>query len=94
MSLWPVDDLTGCLIMHDFYRQLRPLGIADALGAANNEIRQLDRGQRWERYRKVQEEVAGPDARKGARDLLGRLEDEQAQADAPYYWAPFIHVGK
>ncbi|MFF5125664.1 CHAT domain-containing protein [Streptomyces syringium] len=98
VSLWPVDDVTGCLVITDMYRHLtspeRP-SVGKALALAQHEIRDLSRDQREEKYAElsdhdaVQPHLTCP--RTWARDSGPR--PKSAPFDQhPYHWAPFIHV--
>jgi CHAT domain-containing protein len=94
VSLWPVDDQAGCLLMTGLYEELAAgCGVADALARAQRRVRALDASGRHHAYERLRT-LAGTDAATpAARD--GRPpEPISAQEDTrPYYWAPFIHVG-
>ncbi|MFI2367989.1 CHAT domain-containing protein [Streptomyces sp. NPDC018833] len=99
VSLWPVDDITGCLVITGMYRHLtstaRPL-VGTALALAQREIRDLSQDGREEEYARLADRAAvrphltGPRMR--ARDSGPRPAPPDFDQH-PYHWAPFIHVG-
>jgi CHAT domain-containing protein len=98
-SLWPVDDRLACLTMVGFHRELlggRPP--AAALSAAQREVRGLTAAEVDERYGDL---VAGAGRDPAAedpsrtRDIRPRHNQPPVQdVDHPFFWAPFIHVGR
>ncbi|WP_189173824.1 CHAT domain-containing protein [Streptomyces lasiicapitis] len=95
VSLWPVDDESGAVLMTYFYEALREPGtpVAEALAVAQGRVRALGAQGRAAAYEELREATGGRAAAIGARD--GRppadLADDTGQL--PYHWAPFIHVG-
>ena len=97
VSLWPVDDVSTCLLMGEFYRQL----IAgkpgpSALRAAQRYLRRLTPkyiALEKERINEVLSSVE--EIPRGTRDLLVDESDLRSDQDysLPYYWAPFIYIG-
>ncbi|MFH8591131.1 CHAT domain-containing protein [Streptomyces rimosus] len=95
VSLWPVDDETGCLLMAALYEGLvSGLGVSDALAAAQRRIRRLDAAGRQRAYARLRDRAGTEAAAPGPRD--GRVPAAAARAarpEGPYHWAPFIHIG-
>jgi hypothetical protein len=50
VSLWPVDDLAGCLLMAEFHRALPRYGIAGGLATAARTVREWARPEQLDRY--------------------------------------------
>lgn len=96
VSLWPVDDEAGALLLTYLYEALLAGGgtsVAEALAVAQRRLRALDAGGRRDAYDRVRARAGTSAAAAGTRD--GRIpaafaEDSRA---LPYFWAPFIHVG-
>ncbi|MEU4211549.1 CHAT domain-containing protein [Streptomyces sp. NPDC026206] len=98
VSLWPVDDEAGCLVMTALYEELvAGKGVADALTRAQRQVRLLNAAGRRQAYDMLRAREGMAAAATGARD--GRVPDFIRDADGdgegelPYFWAPFIHVG-
>jgi CHAT domain-containing protein len=94
VSLWPVDDEAGCLLMTGVYEELAGgCGVADALARAQRRVRALDADGRHQAYERLRTLAGTASAAPTARDARPP-EPISAGGDAqPYYWAPFIHVG-
>ncbi|MFF8632721.1 CHAT domain-containing protein [Streptomyces pilosus] len=100
VSLWPVDDITGCLVMTRMYRHLtsadRP-PVGTALARAQREVRAASLDEREEEYARLAAraghtaDATGPRTR--ARDSGPRTVPETTDPHHPYHWAPFVHVG-
>jgi CHAT domain-containing protein len=90
VSLWPVDDVSACLMMITMYRQLaRGHGVAEALACGSRSVRAMNEKQRADAYAGL----AGAPAIGRIRDL-GAAETSIASGGAtPAHWAPFIHIG-
>ncbi|MBL1106628.1 CHAT domain-containing protein [Streptomyces sp. 5-8] len=104
VSLWPVRDSTGCLVITRTYRRLADdpaASVGAALAQAQLEVRNLSATERDEEFRALSAragECPGPAYRSRSWHRLGTRDSEQlrsAEADDrhPYHWAPFIHVG-
>jgi CHAT domain-containing protein len=90
VSLWPVDDEAGCLLMTGLYEQLADgCGVAEALARAQRRVRALDANGRRDAYERLRAlaGTAAPAPSQTARHHSGE------GAGRPYHWAPFIHVG-
>ncbi|MFD3374513.1 MULTISPECIES: CHAT domain-containing protein [unclassified Streptomyces] len=100
VSLWPVDDVTGCLVMTRMYRHLtsadRP-PVGTALARAQREVRRASPEEREEEYAGLAERAdvtADPAGRRvRARDSGLRSAPVGTDPHHPFHWAPFIHVG-
>ncbi|GAA4322294.1 hypothetical protein GCM10023086_47430 [Streptomyces venetus] len=100
VSLWPVDDVTGCLVITRMYRHLtsadRP-PVGTALARAQREVLRASPDERTEEYARLAESadlVADPPGRRvRARDSGPRPVPEGTDRHHPFHWAPFIHVG-
>lgn len=100
VSLWPVDDRTGCLVITRMYRHLtsadRP-PVGTALARAQREVRTACFAEREAEYARLAERAgaaAAPVVRRvRARDSGPRPAPETTGRHHPYHWAPFIHVG-
>jgi CHAT domain-containing protein len=91
VSLWPVDDVAGCLTMVDFYTQLVESGdVAKALGAAQELVRRESAVEREARFDALADGPAD-----GASREWGGTAGRPAAVDPahPYFWGPFVHVG-
>lgn len=108
VSLWPVNDRVGCLVITRMYRHLvhDPASRAGAaLALAQREVRALSGAERDEEFRLLAHRTGvDPAPRTRARSWApgehsGPSRDsETARRPAatdrhPYHWAPFIHVG-
>lgn len=101
VSLWPVDDRTGCLVVTRTYRYLvdgPAVSVGSALARAQREVRELSGPERDEEFRTLARRAGtrpGPVSR--ARTWRARDSEPLRRTDAddrhPYHWAPFIHVG-
>jgi CHAT domain-containing protein len=94
VSLWPVDDEAGCLLMTGLYEGLASgCGVAEALARAQRRVRALDASGRRQAYERLRA-LAGTGApAPAARDARPPDAIPAEEAGRPYYWAPFIHVG-
>ncbi|MET7850147.1 CHAT domain-containing protein [Streptomyces avermitilis] len=100
VSLWPVDDVTGCLVITRMYRHLtsadRP-PVGTALARAQREVRRASPEEREEEYARLAERAdvtADPTGRQvRARDSGPRPAPAGTDRHHPFHWAPFIHVG-
>lgn len=95
VSLWPVDDETGCLTMVALYERLAGgQGVAESLAAAQCWVRGLGGAGRHAAYEALRAQentaAAAPWARDGRVPSFARKEDRD---DLPYHWAPFVHIG-
>jgi CHAT domain-containing protein len=94
VSLWPVDDEAGCLLMTGLYEELaRGAGVADALAQAQRRVRALDASGRHDAYERLRALAGTAPAAPAARDARPPELISPAEGTRPYYWAPFIHVG-
>jgi len=94
-SLWPVDDVAGCLLMDRFYDVLRTSPVPDALHQASSDIRRRS-AQLAPMYEKLRQSVGGPPADPGPRGTdrsHGYRGAEAVFSGHPYFWAPFVHIG-
>ena len=108
VSLWPVHDRVGCLVITRMYRHLvhgPAAGVGGALALAQREVRALSGAAREEEFR-VLAGRAGVDPGPRARarswapgEYSGPLRDSEPVRHPavterhPFPWAPFIHVG-
>jgi CHAT domain-containing protein len=91
VSLWPVDDVSACLLMTTMYRRLgRGHDVAGALSCASRLVQGMDAGRRADAYARI----AGAAATSRIRefDTAGTIAGPAA-AGLPAHWAPFIHIG-
>lgn len=101
VSLWPVNDLTTCLLMRRFYQRLAGASAAEALRQAQRELALLDFGQQVSDLLALQDELAGPGTPREAlvtieRAAAARGRDQAAGPEDfthPRFWAPYVHVG-
>ncbi|GGU99056.1 hypothetical protein GCM10010260_39060 [Streptomyces filipinensis] len=102
VSLWPVHDRTGCLVMTRTYRYLLedPAGsLGSALARAQRAVRDLPRAERDEEFGTLARRAgrSRPGAPAGARSWEAARDSGALRPDTddrhPYHWAPFIHVG-
>ncbi|MFE6158104.1 CHAT domain-containing protein [Streptomyces sp. NPDC056486] len=96
VSLWPVDDEAGAVLMTYLYEELasgNSRSVAQALASAQRRVRPLNASGRREAYDRLREPAGTATAATCARD--GRVPSAVAEdsSDLPYFWAPFIHVG-
>ena len=94
VSLWPVHDATTCILMERFARRLgQGDTIADALAAAQREVRTMDADVRSAAYLELQQThwAPPPTAARTTRDLGPA--PQRTPDDHPYWWAPFVHIG-
>ncbi|MBL7258045.1 CHAT domain-containing protein [Paractinoplanes lichenicola] len=85
VSLWPVDDISACLLMTTMYRRLaHGHDVPAALACAARRLRAMDDGQRRAAYERL-----------GGASEPGRVRDlGPARTGVPAaHWASFIHVG-
>ncbi|MFF4036758.1 CHAT domain-containing protein [Streptomyces sp. NPDC001816] len=104
VSLWPVDDISGCLTMIRMYRHLaaaRPRlpdgpgpGVAQALAEAQREVRAMTAAERNAEYAALAAEADRPQP---AGDGRGTVRDSgparRLPPEHPFHWSPFIHIG-
>lgn len=104
VSLWPVHDSVGCLVITRMYRHLvndPAARVGAALARAQREVRALSGAERDEEFRALAHRTGtdpGPRfrSRSWARSWARDMEPVRPPAAAdrhPYHWAPFIHVG-
>ena len=94
VSLWPVDDEAGCLLMTGLYEELAGgCGVADALARAQRRVRALDADGRHQAYERLRALAGTGAAAPTARDARPPELISAEEAARPYHWAPFIHVG-
>lgn len=95
VSLWPLDDEAGCLLVADLAGRLaRGEPVAQAVHAARLRIRALDGLGRHQAYTGLRTASGGPQGGQGARDLTPCVAIDRVRfAEAPYFWAPIIHIG-
>jgi CHAT domain-containing protein len=91
VSLWPVHDAVGALVMRDFYGHLRG---GEPVGAA---LARAQRGIRGLSTENLLAEYSTMAARYGVPATADGLRDASPEHDTPpdplHGWAPFIHVG-
>jgi CHAT domain-containing protein len=93
VSLWPVDDVAGCLLMAELYRTLPEHGIAGGLAAAAREVARWSYAEQRDRYRALCGQLGVAPEAGGTRDAVPAGTDPAADAGLPFFWAPFVHVG-
>ncbi|WP_329273026.1 CHAT domain-containing protein [Streptomyces sp. NBC_01451] len=108
VSLWPVHDSVGCLVITRMYRHLvhdPAPRVGAALALAQREVRALSGAERDEEFRLLAHRTGtDPGPRHRARSWapgecsVPSRDTEPVRRRAaterhPYYWAPFIHVG-
>ncbi|MFF7353874.1 CHAT domain-containing protein [Streptomyces filipinensis] len=101
VSLWPVHDRTGCLVMTRTYRCLLEdpaVSVGSALARAQRAVRDLSRAERDEEFDAlVLRAGAHPGQPSWARSSDAARDSGTLGTEAddrhPYHWAPFIHVG-
>ncbi|MGW6054430.1 CHAT domain-containing protein [Streptomyces sp. NPDC055189] len=95
VSLWPVGDLTGCLVMTAMYERLTDGTAADvptALHGAQQEVRAMNSAERDAVYGQLAVAAQASPSAPGTRDSEA-LHSQAAADRAPRHWAPFIYVG-
>ena len=98
VSLWPVDDVAGCLTMVDFYRELLESGdVTQSLAAAQARVRADSVAERPARFDALRDdgESTGSGELTAAREWGGAATRRPATVDPahPYFWGPFVHIG-
>lgn len=99
VSLWPVDDITGCLVITGMYQHLMSTArppVASALALAQREVRDLSQDERTEEYARLADRAAVLPHPTGSRIRVrdsGPRPAPPATSRHPFHWAPFIHVG-
>ena len=95
VSLWPVDDEAGCLLMTGMYERLvAGDDVAHALTGAQRRVRRMDGAGRRDAYEQLRQQADTQPAIPGARDARPpNFVPQTKKSGFPYYWAPFIHVG-
>ncbi|MFJ2257854.1 CHAT domain-containing protein [Streptomyces sp. NPDC087844] len=100
VSLWPVDDVTGCPVITRMYRHLTSadrVTVGTALARAQREVRGAAPEEREEEYARLAEGADVPAGRTGrrvrVRDSGPRLVAAVTDRHHPFHWASFIHVG-
>jgi CHAT domain-containing protein len=91
VSLWPVDDISACLLMTTMYRRLtRGHTVAEALTCASRDLRAMDDNRRADAYARL----SGVPHDSRIRDV-GAVETHvpAGRSLPPAHWAPFIHIG-
>jgi CHAT domain-containing protein len=91
VSLWPVDDISACLLMTTMYRRLtRGHTVAEALACASRDVRAMDDSRRTAAYARL----SGAPHDSGIRDLAAvETHVPAGRSLTPAHWAPFIHIG-
>ena len=95
VSLWPVDDLVGCLLMDRFHARLVDSSGVDpaaALQRAAIDVRDLGADERAAAFAEL---AGGQAVAHVPRDWGAERDVPAAPPDPthPYTWAPFIHIG-
>ncbi|MGP4002790.1 CHAT domain-containing protein, partial [Streptomyces sp. 8N706] len=96
VSLWPVGDATGCLVITRTYRHLLEdpaASVTTALTRAQREVRTLNRAARDEEFRRLSALAGAPEEPAAVRDSAPLLRTARTDDRHPSHWAPFIHVG-
>jgi CHAT domain-containing protein len=106
VSLWPVNDITACVLMEAFHRHVHRAPPAEALFNAQQEIRVLTEQELLQRYADFGGEVTTEaTARRRGRLRRGLQLDAEFSEDVlsddpqgldgklPLVWAPFVLVG-
>jgi CHAT domain-containing protein len=94
VSLWPIDDRAGCLVMAMMAQRLASgEAVAEALAGAQNELRRASAAERDARYAALAAAAGVPDAPGRRRDLAGTPAPVLLPDNHPTWWAPFVHVG-
>ncbi|WP_405804279.1 CHAT domain-containing protein [Streptomyces sp. NBC_00210] len=95
VSLWPVGDDTGCLVMTGMYERLADgtaADVATALHDAQQEVRSMSRAERDHLYGRLAAAAGAPPSAAGTRDSEALSCPAAADRD-PRHWAPFVYVG-
>jgi CHAT domain-containing protein len=95
VSLWPVEDRDGCLVMDRFYEHLVAGGggdVAAALQRAAADVRAMPLADRAAAYTALVPDAPAPGGVRGWRE---EGDDRPAvdDADDPSSWAPFVTIG-
>ena len=94
VSLWPVDDVSACLIMTTMYdRLVNGHDVGSALACAQRRVRRLDAAGRAAAFERLRQVVGGTAAAGRTRDLTPDKGAGSSRAGVPAHWAPFIHIG-
>lgn len=102
VSLWPVNDLSTCLLMRRFYRKLADVTVAEALRHARGELARMDQDQQVDELLALQDELARHKAPPPMLEAVGQAAATHRGDDPggkladfrhPHFWAPFIHLG-
>ncbi|MDY7083617.1 MAG: CHAT domain-containing protein [Actinomycetota bacterium] len=91
VSLWPVDDISTCLLMTTLYERLaHGQSVAEALAGAARHLRAVDDKQRLAAY----DGLAGASHVSRVRDLeAAETAVPAGHRLVPAHYAPFIHIG-
>lgn len=93
VSLWPVEDETGCLVMTGFYRQLAAgQDTTTALATAQAAVRGMGWAERSAAYAELAARYGTPRTARHTRDAVPVLAGGRPPQH-PSSWAPFVHVG-
>jgi len=98
VSLWPVDDVAGCLTMVDFYRELLESGdVTQSLAAAQARVRADSIAERQVRFDALRDDGESTSSAEliASREWGGAATRRPATVDPahPYFWGPFVHIG-
>ena len=102
VSLWPVNDLSTCLLMRRFYQKLADVTVAEALRHARGELARMDQSQQVDELLTLQDELARHKAPPPMLEAVGQAAATHRGDDPggkladfrhPHFWAPFIHLG-
>ncbi|GAA3840964.1 hypothetical protein GCM10022226_74230 [Sphaerisporangium flaviroseum] len=94
VSLWPVHDEAGCLLMTGMYARLvAGEGVAQALTGARREVRAMDAAARSAAYERLRQEAGTDPAAGDSRDIPAQGPPPDREGRSSFYWAPFVHVG-
>ena len=99
VSLWPVDDITTCLLMETFYDHLLAgRSPAAALAHAQQTLRTMSTADLYQRLiaSGLSPQEAGAEIarlRQSVATLLAVTSGPESLLAHPYYWAPFMLVG-
>ena len=102
VSLWPVNDLSTCLLMRRFYQKLANVTVAEALRQTRGELARMDQDQQVDELLALQDELAGHEAPQPVLEAVGQAAATRRGDDPgaelvdfrhPHFWAPFIYLG-